>query len=322
MPNQRRAKYDLFVRQNENIPIFYQPWWLDTVCGTNNWDIFLSTDKGENIIGVLPFYKSKMKTLSVISNPFLSPYQGILLFYPPNLSSITSKYSFETRVIRDLKDQLNDHCSFFNVSFHPSFENWYPFYWDNYKQTTRYTYLLHHIKDHEAIQANFDNKLKRQLAKSAEKYKIIQENDSRSLFTNLQKSLSKQQVNFKMTEDFLEGLFKDLTDQNQGIILSAKDINGNFASSMLLVWDKDCAYSLVLGMDESILKNDSMKLLLWESIKIASKQVDNYNFEGSMIENVERVFRSFGGKRTPYFNISKFRNRWVGALFTLIKNRN
>ena len=37
--------YDKFCDDNKDILIFYQPWWLDTVCGSNNWDVLLYIKK-------------------------------------------------------------------------------------------------------------------------------------------------------------------------------------------------------------------------------------------------------------------------------------
>ncbi|MBE7441610.1 MAG: hypothetical protein HS119_04060 [Flavobacteriales bacterium] len=48
-----------------------------------------------------------------------------------------------------------------------------------------------------------------------------------------------------------------------------------------------------------------MSLLLWEAIKRSKNKTKSFNFEGSMIESIERYFRAFGGKQTPYFEITK-----------------
>jgi len=60
-----------------------------------------------------------------------------------------------------------------NFSFHPGFKNWYPFYWERFKQSTRYTYILNDIKDHEALKKDFHNTLKRQIKKGAEEFQIL-----------------------------------------------------------------------------------------------------------------------------------------------------
>jgi hypothetical protein len=64
-------------------------------------------------------------------------------------------------------------------------------------------------------------------------------------------------------------------------------------------------------MNDEAGQHDAVKELLWYSIRQAADRVNRYNFEGSMIGNVERVYRSFGGTRTGYYHFSWYRNRWI-----------
>ena len=43
--------------------------------------------------------------------------------------------------------------------------------------------------------------------------------------------------------------------------------------------------------------------------------ISYFDFEGSMIEPVERSFRQFGAKQTPYFSVSKTPSRLLKTLF-------
>ena len=48
-----------------------------------------------------------------------------------------------------------------------------------------------------------------------------------------------------------------------------------------------------------------MSLCMWEAIKFASTVTKKFDFEGSMIESVERFFRAFGAVQKPYIHITK-----------------
>jgi len=54
-------------------------------------------------------------------------------------------------------------------------------------------------------------------------------------------------------------------------------------------------------------------LCLWEAIRYASTVTKQFDFEGSMIESVERFFRAFGAVQTPYFRITKTPSRALRA---------
>jgi len=46
-------------------------------------------------------------------------------------------------------------------------------------------------------------------------------------------------------------------------------------------------------------------LLYWEAIRMASEVSQVFDFEGSMVKQVEHYVRAFGGRRTQYFCIHK-----------------
>ena len=48
---------------------------------------------------------------------------------------------------------------------------------------------------------------------------------------------------------------------------------------------------------------------MWEAIQFASTVTQRFDFEGSMMEPVEKFFRAFGATQTPYFSISKTPSR-------------
>ena len=49
-----KEEYIILSKNNNDIPVFMQPWWLDTVT-KKNWDVFLYKKK-DNIIAAMPYY--------------------------------------------------------------------------------------------------------------------------------------------------------------------------------------------------------------------------------------------------------------------------
>ena len=50
-----KKKYRKFCKTQSSIPIFSKDWWLDAVCGEDNWDVVL-VEKGEEISASMPYY--------------------------------------------------------------------------------------------------------------------------------------------------------------------------------------------------------------------------------------------------------------------------
>lgn len=61
------------------------------------------------------------------------------------------------------------------------------------------------------------------------------------------------------------------------------------------------------GEDPELRNSGAGILLIWEAMKFTFEvlKLNRFDFEGSMLEPVERVRRDFGAIQTPYFAISK-----------------
>ncbi len=310
-----KSRYIEFCRNNDDIPIFHSPWWLDIV--SDNWNVVLSFDRNGNIVGAMPYSQENKYGISVITQPKLTPYLGPLLVYPENMTKKKTLYSYENKHLDELISKLPSNKIYQYIKFLPSLDNWYPFYFTGYEQSTRYTYILEDIKKHDEIWAGLTNTLRHQIKTAMDKVIISQENDIFSVFSLVQESYKRQGVNYTITDDMLKKMQKELYDRGQGQIFAARDHSGQLYSAALLIWDSKKCYLLGLGTDRKYVLSYSTKLLIWELIKYASQRLDIFDFEGSMLPGVESLFRSFGGTRTPYFEVKKYKNRFVKSLFAI-----
>lgn len=303
----------------KKLPLFFEPWWLDAVCGENHWKVVLSKDGKGEINGICPVYKSSLKGLPVLRNPDFSPYSGVFLVYPADLASEQSKYSFENKTSAVLLDQLPRDAGMIQMNLHPTMENAYPFIWKRYHQTTRYTYRLEDISDQESISKGMSQTLRRQIRQARETHKISLTEDPDIIYNLLSKSLNKQQVRHRISKEMIFRISSALYENNQGKLLIASNMKQEIVASMILAMDHDTAYCLALGMDHELEQTHASKLLIAESVRLASSHVKRYDFEGSMIPNVERIYRSFGGTRVAYHQLMWFKNRWIKALWYFLK---
>ena len=63
------------------------------------------------------------------------------------------------------------------------------------------------------------------------------------------------------------------------------------------------------GGDPALRTSGASSLCLWQAIKLAGEMGKSFDFEGSMIEPIERLFRAFGARQTPYMRVSRSPNR-------------
>jgi hypothetical protein len=71
------------------------------------------------------------------------------------------------------------------------------------------------------------------------------------------------------------------------------------------------------GGDPAHRTSGAASLCIWEAIARQPDTTEVFDFEGSVIEPIERFFRGFGALQTPYFHVSKAASR-KGALALLM----
>ena len=84
------------------------------------------------------------------------------------------------------------------------------------------------------------------------------------------------------------------------LVLGARDGNGKLHAVGYFIGDKNTVYYLAGGGDSNLRNSGAMSLLMWHAIKKVSLTSKIFDFEGSMIEPIERFFRSFGAQQVSY----------------------
>ncbi len=232
---------------------------------------------------------------------------GVHINYPP-AQKHEKKLSYEKGVMNELIKQL-PRFDKFSQNFNHKIQNWLPFYWNGFEQTTRYTYVIDHLEDLDAIFTNF-NRAKKKNIKRAEKIVNINYNLSpEEFYINHKLTLEKQ--NNSILYDFVT--FKSIHDattlNNSSVIISATDELGNLHGALFIIWDSRSAYDLISTIDPDFRDSGAASLLVKKAIEYVSRYTNRFDFEGSMIENVETSFRMFGAHQTPYHKIYKYPSR-------------
>jgi hypothetical protein len=297
-----KIEYRLFCDEEKDLPIFFRDWWLDSVTDPSEWDVVL-VKKDKNIIAVFPFFKAKKHGFNFIVQPKLTQFSGPWIKYPDNMK-YNSKLSYEKKIFNEIIEKLPD-FDLMDINFHYSIENWLPFYWKGYKQSTRYTYLIEDLTNLDEVYSNFQSNIKSDI-KKAEKVVTITPTDNLQKFYELNSSTFKRQgIDMSYSYEYLRRMDNIHKANDSRRITFAVDEKGNVHSAIYVVWDKNSAYYLMSGSDPEFRSSGATSLLLWEAIQFASTVVNKFDFEGSMIEPIEKFFKGFGAVQKPYFNISK-----------------
>lgn len=228
------------------------------------------------------------------------------LSYPKN-QRYCAKLSFEKENINLIIDEFEKlNVEYYSQNFHYKFTNWLPFYWRGYRQTTRYTYIIENINDMDKVFSEFDSKLRNQVRK-AQKIVNVQEDLSIEDFYEINKmTYDRQNMNIPYSFERIKKIDDACSKHNCRKIFGAVDENNNLHAAIYVIWDSNSAYYLMGGVNPKFKYSEATSYLIYEAIKYTSRYVDKFDLEGSMVEGIEKFFRAFGAKQTPYFNISNF----------------
>lgn len=301
----KRKEYREFCSKKQNLPVFLYDWWLDAVCGDDKWDIAI-VKPDNDILAFMPYFIKKILTFNISIMPQLTQFLGPWINYPNDLKD-TNRAEFEKKMMSELIDQLPDSDNF-EQNFHYSVANWLPFYWKNYEQTTRYTYVIEDISYPERIFENFTPAKRKNIRKAEETVEIKFDLKADEFYRHHRESLRKQKIIISYTEETFKRIYESAYSHNAGRTIYAVDKEGNIHSALFVLWSKYSAYDLISSIDPDHKNSDSASLLIWEMIKYLSGKTYRFDFEGSMIESVERSFRQFGTVQKAYFNIKKNRS--------------
>ncbi len=95
-------------------------------------------------MAALPFFLKRKYGFKYITMPLLCKMMG------PYLLPIYRTIEHEHKLFEALIVQLPE-VDRFVQDFHFTYQNWLPFYWKGYQQTTRYTYLIPRLGDLTAV---------------------------------------------------------------------------------------------------------------------------------------------------------------------------
>jgi Acetyltransferase (GNAT) domain len=285
-------------------PLFQQPWWLDAVA-PGHWDAVEVVENGE-IVGRLPFVRKRRFGLNVLGQPpmtqFLGPWvkPGVGEGDDPD----DDRPDRRDEILAGLIKALPPH-DVFCQSFHYSMTDCHVFHRHGFSQTNQYTYVLDELDDHDRLWAGFRENIRREIRKAKRHVGVRPLEDVETLIALNQMTFERQGISPGASAEVIRRL--DAACRARGVrrIFVAEGADGVPHAALYLVWDETSAYYLVGGSDPRLRNSGAMSLLMWEAIKFAGQVTRRFDFEGSMLQPVERFFRAFGARQVQYTELSR-----------------
>ena len=281
--------------------LFQEPWWLDAVA-PGEWDAVVAEHAGR-VVGRLPFVIKRRYGFTYNAMPPLTQTLGPWI--EPKEAKCAKVLAWQKDVMNELIQRIPA-FDMFGQNFHYEVTNWLPFYWQGFEQTTRYTYLLSDISDHGTIWDGLMENIRTDI-KKADRRVCVRTDLGLDRFLEVnEKTFLRQGKRLPYSHELVYRIDNACGDGSRRVFF-AEDGTGRIHAALYIVWDERSAYYLMGGGDPDLRNSGATSLLMWEAIKFASTVTRRFDFEGSMIEPIERYFRAFGGEQKPYFYVTKTR---------------
>jgi len=298
-----KESYRRLAAEDETVPLFLCPWWLDATCGQENWGVSVAW-RGPELHAALPYSVERRFGFRLLGQPRLTPFLG------PWIRDTGAKSANDLGRQKDLMNELIDGLpphDLYLQNWSPEVSNWLPFYWRGFSQTTRYTYVLRDLKCSDSVWAGLRENIRREVRKASERKGItVDENATvEELFALAALTFARQQRSISFTLEYLRRIDDACVSRGCRQILVARDSEGRPHAGAYIVWNSRTAYYLVGGGDPQLRSSGATSLCMLEAIRSAVARSLDFDFEGSMLEPVERFFRAFGAEQTPYFSVTR-----------------
>ena len=304
-----KARYFDFCLAAPDVPLFAQPWFLDACAEGGTWDVVLAEVKGQ-VVAALPFFCKQKGPFRYATMPPFVKWLG-----PYLLPEFRGRLPQEHELLLQLLTQLPPLAAF-KQNFYPTLTNWLPFYWQQYQQTTFYTYRLQGLRELARVEAGLSTGIRRDIRLARPRVRVVHDQPLAELYRVNELSFARQGLPVPFSRAQLARLDAAVMAAGAGRRFFAVDEQDRVHSVAYLVWDATTAYFLLAGDDPALRASGAGVLLTWETIRYASEELglDCFDFMGSMLPGVERMRVRFGARQTPYFFVWKNHSRLFGLL--------
>lgn len=307
------------VASDPNIPVFYQPWWLDILAGKDGWDAAVSYEK-KRITGIWP-YTIMRRWGQKISAPLpLTPYLGPHFYYPENQHKITARTSFIEKSLPEMIKQIQkEKFKLFTQYTAPGFYNGPALQWHDFSQKAMSRFVIHNLHDLPTVFKNFKYNTRHTIKKFNEYGNIKEEYNPTRLYELITASFNRRQQKPGYNETTFLALTEQLKERGALKIYFADHQQSKNVAGILVATSQERAYLLSTGMSED--QNGAVTALIWHSIQMTAKEVNTFDFCGSMIPGIYQFFRSFGGQLESYYQLRTFSGKGMKLLYNLSGKR-
>ncbi len=289
--------------EGEQIPLFLQYWWMETVCHGKRWEVAFAYDRQGNIAAAMPYLIGSKWGLRYVLQPQLTQYSGP--WFRPE-----SDRQESTRQLVEHFKRLR--LALFNQNFAPTVEDLSG--WKGYDSDTRITYRIEDISDPEQVFSHFDKRHRQRQIRHCEGMLHpveLSAADFADFHTRYWQSRGERDL---LSQEFMTRVINAALKREQGLLLGLSDESDILRGARFVAYDSRCAYALLSALNPEGHPGGTSPLLFWHIIRQLSARTSSFDFEGSMVPSIAYSYSLYGAQPTTYYQLSRCPNPLLRAL--------
>ncbi len=282
--------------------IFESDEWLNIVA-KDSWERITVENKNKEIIASFPIVKGRKYGFKSLVIPPLTQTIGVYL--QRTNAKLTKRLEKEKKLLNEIINKLPKGyaCDFY---LDTNNEYFLPFWWNGFKVEPRVTYRITDTKDIDIIWKGLKENIRTDIRKAEKNVEVRDTVNIEILINMISKTFERQGRSLPYDREMIKELHKMLLEKKACKLLYAIDNSGNIHAATYFVFDDNRCYYLMSGGDPKYRNSGATSLLVWEGIKFSSKEEKQFDFEGSMIESIEKFVRGFGAESKVYYHATKY----------------
>jgi len=290
------SDWDAFVAQSPQGNIYHVHAYLTNLPG--HWEAVVLRD-GDGIVAALPYIPNTKWGITYARQPHFTQYFGILL--ARRSEQVYKDLEFQKKAITLIHDGLPPKLRFVDLYFAPEFRYDLPLIWSGWKMQLRFTYWVDISGGYPAFLQACASHVRREVKKADQAgLRVEQENNPEQVVAILK--AAKPEAVRQIAASSFAALCQNARHfyaQGNSCCLIGYDGDQPVAGIIYFFFGEKMIY--YQGSTLPAYKNTGiMTKIIAESVRLYSHQYRILDFDGSMIEPIERFFRGFGAYPVRY----------------------
>ena len=276
--------------------VFHAPWWMEAASG-GNWKEATVTSNGE-VIARLPYITKRLLGVVGIGMPALTHLLGPQL--PVGDDGGDTRFSRRRALLTELMSRLPPH-KYFNQTCHPAVTDSLPLYALGYDSALKYSLRIPPAASPAQIMQGMRKQIRYDIRKAEQMLAVDTRLgiDEFCHFFNVCTQANNKQYwspRFKREANAIKHrVYEACVKENAGCLLAARDESGTLRAAIMLVWGNGVMYYLLTAHDAQPQGAGSVKLLIWEGLKLAQRHGMVFDFHGLPRPGAINILTGFGG---------------------------